>query len=158
MTQTTIRLNVNGQSYEVTARPDRFLVDLLREDMGVMDVKEACDEGECGSCTVLIDGEAVNSCIYLAAQCDGRQVTTASGLSSGGTLSSLQRAFARAGAVQCGFCTPGFVVAAEALLRDNPHPSDDDIRSGLAGNLCRCTGYNNIVAAVRRVAEGTDDE
>ena len=157
MNETTIHLDVNGQAYEVRTRPDRFLSDLLRDDLGILEVKEACDEGECGSCSVLVDGDAVDSCIYLAAQCDGRSITTVSGLATGGGLSALQRAFARAGSVQCGFCTPGFIVAADALLQDNPHPTDDEIRAGLAGNLCRCTGYNNIVAAVRAVAEGVDD-
>lgn len=154
MRTTPVRLKVNGEPYEVEVAPDRFLVDLLRDEVGALEVKEACDEGECGSCTVLLDGCAVDSCIYLAAQCDGRSVTTVAGLSR--DISSLQREFAEAGAVQCGFCTPGFIVAATAFLQGNPDPSDDEIRAALAGNLCRCTGYNNIVAAVRRAATSAD--
>ena len=153
-----IDVNVNGESHEVDVPPGRFLVDLLRQDLGILDVKEACDEGECGSCTVLLDGHAVDSCIYLAGQCNGREVVTVGGLSSGTQLSALQRSFANSGAVQCGFCTPGFIVAATALLEEQPDPSEAEIRTGLAGNLCRCTGYNGIVEAVQRAAEGRTDD
>jgi aerobic carbon-monoxide dehydrogenase small subunit len=153
-----IDLTVNGETYEVEAPPGRFLADLLRQDLGITDVKQACDEGECGSCTVLLDGLAVDSCIYLAAQCAGREVTTVGGLSRGEHLSSLQRVFATTGAVQCGFCTPGLIVAATALLEEQEHPTEKQIRAGLAGNLCRCTGYNGIVEAVARAAEGADHD
>ena len=149
-----LELSVNGQQYSVDVAAERFLLDLLRRDLGIHDVLEACDEGECGSCTVLIDGEAVDSCIYLAAQCRDREVTTVGGLSRGEQLSALQKAFVDAGAVQCGFCTPGLIVAATALLEEDPEPNEEAIREGLAGNLCRCTGYNNVVDAVARAARG----
>lgn len=153
-----IDVTVNGETYSVEAPPGRFLADLLREDLGILDVKQACDEGECGSCTVLLDGLAVDSCIYLAGQCSGREVTTVGGLSRGEQLSAIQRAFATAGAVQCGFCTPGFLVAATALLEECDDPTENEIRDGLAGNLCRCTGYNAVVDAVAEAAKGADHE
>ena len=147
-----IRLTVNGDERALEIPPDLFLSDLLRRHLGLFDVEEACAEGECGSCTVFVDDLIVDSCIYLAAQCDGREVTTVGGLSQGEELTALQQAFATSGAVQCGFCTPGFVVAATSLLSDNANPTEAQIREGLAGNLCRCTGYNGIVDAVRKAA------
>ncbi len=153
-----LTLSVNDDGYTVSVPPDTFLSTLLREHLGILDVQEACTEGECGSCTVFVDGIAIDSCIFLAAQCHGREVTTVSGLEPGGELTALQRSFARSGAVQCGFCTPGFVMSATSLLRDNPTPTDEEIREGLAGNLCRCTGYNGIIDAVREVAANTEDQ
>lgn len=154
----TVQFRLNGQRHEVAVRPHSFLLDVLRNQLGATEVKEACDEGECGSCTVLLDGAAVDSCILLAGQADGCEITTAASGASDARVAALQQAFVACGAVQCGFCTPGFVVAAAALLADTPDPTESEIREGLAGNLCRCTGYNNIVAAVQAAApQGADD-
>lgn len=147
-----LRLCVNGEPCEVSVRPGSYLLDVLREEFGRLDVKEACDEGECGACTVLVNGQPVDSCIYFTAQVAGRCVTTPAGLARGGSLHPVQQAFVDHGAVQCGFCIPGFIVAAAALLEENPMPSEDEIRLALAGNLCRCTGYTNIVRAVEAAA------
>jgi carbon-monoxide dehydrogenase small subunit len=147
-----LRLRVNGEPCEASVPPGSYLLDVLRGDLGRLDVKETCDEGECGACTVLVDGRAVDSCIYFGAQADGCSVTTPAGLARGGSLHPVQRAFADSGAVQCGFCIPGFVMAATALLEENPSPTEDEIRLSLAGNLCRCTGYTNIVRAVQAAA------
>jgi aerobic carbon-monoxide dehydrogenase small subunit len=152
MTETPVRFVVNGKPCEVRTSPGRFLLDVLRENLDQLDVKEACDEGECGACTVLVDGQPVDSCIYFCAQADGRAVTTAAGLADGDVLHPVQQAFIDHGAVQCGFCTPGFLVAAKALLAENPAPTEDEVRAGLAGNLCRCTGYGTIVRAVLAAA------
>jgi aerobic-type carbon monoxide dehydrogenase small subunit (CoxS/CutS family) len=149
-----LTLTVNGQPYQLYAEADRTLLQLLRADLGLTGTKEGCDDSECGACMVLVDGRPVNSCCYLALQTSGREVTTVEGLADGTELGVLQRAFLEEGGVQCGYCTPGMLVSATALLRSKPRPSDDDIRQALAGNLCRCTGYNKIVAAVRR-ATGT---
>jgi len=149
----SVDLRVNGSDYRLDVPPGAYLLDVLRDRLGLLGTKEACAEGECGACTVLLDGMAIDSCILFAAQANGREVTTVEGLSSPQHLSALQRAFARAGAVQCGFCTPGFLVAATELLERCAEPSEAEIRVGLAGNLCRCTGYTNIVAAVRAAAE-----
>jgi len=152
-----LRLTVNDGEYLVIAAAGAYLLDVLRDDLGLQGTKEACAEGECGSCTVLIDGEPVDSCIYFAAQATGRRITTIEGLGRNGAH-PVQRAFAALGAVQCGFCTPGFVVAAAALLQRSPNPGVDEIREALAGNLCRCTGYNNIVAAVLAAAGSQDGD
>ena len=149
MTETPVRFVLNGEPCEVRVAPGSFLLDVLRENLGQLDVKETCNEGECGACTVLVDGRSVDSCIYFCARADGHAVTTPAGLTDGERLDPVQRAFIDHGAVQCGFCTPGFVVAAKALLEENPSATEDEIRAGLAGNLCRCTGYANIVRAVR---------
>jgi aerobic carbon-monoxide dehydrogenase small subunit len=154
-TRTQLRFQVNGKPCEVQVHPGSYLLDVLRDDLGYLDVKEACDEGECGACTVLVDGHPVDSCIYFCAQASGRMVTTPAGLAEGDSLHPVQQAFIDNGAVQCGFCTPGFLVAAAALLAENPAPSEDQIRAGLAGNLCRCTGYANIVRAVQAAAQTT---
>ncbi|HAX82763.1 MAG TPA: (2Fe-2S)-binding protein [Actinobacteria bacterium] len=152
-----LRLTVNDGEYLVIAAAGAYLLDVLRDDLGLQGTKEACAEGECGSCTVLIDGEPVDSCIYFAAQATGKRITTVEGLGRNGAH-PVQRAFAALGAVQCGFCTPGFVVAAAALLQRSPNPGVDEIREALAGNLCRCTGYNNIVAAVLAAAGSQDGD
>ena len=152
-----LRLTVNDGEYLVIAAAGAYLLDVLRDDLGLQGTKEACAEGEGGSCTVLIDGEPVDSCIYFAAQATGRRITTIEGLGRNGAH-PVQRAFAALGAVQCGFCTPGFVVAAAALLQRSPNPGVDEIREALAGNLCRCTGYNNIVAAVLAAAGSQDGD
>jgi carbon-monoxide dehydrogenase small subunit len=157
-TSTQLRLRVNGKPCEVQVHPGSYLLDVLRDDLGYLDVKEACDEGECGACTVLVDGRPVDSCIYFCAQADGRSVTTPAGLAEGDSLHPVQQAFIDNGAVQCGFCTPGFLVAAAALLAENPAPSEDEIRAALAGNLCRCTGYANIVRAVQAAAQTSAED
>jgi len=142
-------LTVNGSLYEVDVRPTARLLDVLREDLGLTGTKEGCAEGECGACTVLVDGKAVASCVMLAVQARGKEIVTVEGLARDGELDLLQQKFVEYGAVQCGFCTPGMLMSAKALLMANPVPSDQDIRVALAGNLCRCTGYSAIVAAVK---------
>ena len=145
-------LNVNGAGYPVEIEPHRSLLSVLRTEVGLTGAKEGCDDSECGACMVLLDGRPVNSCSYLALQADGREVTTVEGLSSNGELHPLQRQFLEQGGVQCGFCTPGMLISAKALLDQNPDPSEDEIRIALSGNLCRCTGYQGIVRAVQAAA------
>ena len=147
-----ITLTVNGIAYEIPAAGRRTLVSVLRTDLGLTGTKEGCDDCECGACMVLIDGRPVNSCSFLAAQADGREVTTVEGLATDGEMHPLQRNILEEGGVQCGFCTPGMLISAMALLAANPEPTDDEIRVGLSGNLCRCTGYQKIIQAVRRTA------
>jgi aerobic-type carbon monoxide dehydrogenase small subunit (CoxS/CutS family) len=148
-----VTLQVNETGYAVEIEADRTLLSVLRGELGLTGSKEGCDDSECGACMVLVDGQPVNSCSYLALQTDGRQVTTVEGLAEGATLHPLQQAFLDHGGVQCGFCTPGMLISATALLAANPDPTDDEIRAGLSGNLCRCTGYVGIVAAVRSAAK-----
>lgn len=145
-------LNVNGVDYPIAADQGRNLLSVIRTEVGLTGTKEGCDDCECGACMVLVDGQPVNSCSYLAAQAQGRSVTTVEGLMKGDEMHPLQRNILEEGGVQCGFCTPGMLASATALLERNPSPSDEDIRIGLSGNLCRCTGYAKIVAAVRRTA------
>ena len=146
-------LRVNGFNYPVVIEPQRTLLSVLRDDLELTGSKEGCDDSECGACMVLIDGEPVNSCSYLALQTVGREVTTVEGLAAAdGELSPLQRAFLEAGAVQCGFCTPGMLISATALLRRNARPDDEEIKAALSGNLCRCTGYTPILAAVKQAS------
>ena len=147
-----IELRVNGQRREADVLGAESLLFVLRERLDLPGSKGACEEGECGSCSVLLDGELVCSCLVHGAQADGREVVTVEGLASEGRLNAVQRAFVAAGAVQCGFCTPGLVVATTALLARESDPTDDDIREALSGNLCRCTGYGRIFAAVREAA------
>lgn len=144
---------VNEKRIELDVEPDRRLLDLLREDLGLTGTKEGCGEGECGACTVILDGEAVHACMVLAIQLEGCHVTTIEGLEENGELSALQKIFAEEFAIQCGFCTPGMILSAKALLMHRPHPTDEEIRSALAGNLCRCSGYQQILRAVRRAEE-----
>ena len=143
---------VNGKSVTLETAPDRRLIDILREDLNLTGTKEGCAEGECGACTVILDGEAVHACLTLAVQLEGRQVLTIEGLSENGELDVLQRCFVEELAVQCGFCTPGMIMSARALLMHNPDPTEDEIRLALSGNICRCSGYVQIVAAVKRAA------
>jgi aerobic-type carbon monoxide dehydrogenase small subunit (CoxS/CutS family) len=145
-------LRVNGTTYPVELDPHLSLLRAVREVIGLTGSKEGCDDSECGACMMLLDGRPVNSCSYLALQADGREVTTVEGLADAEDLAPLQRAFLEEGGVQCGFCTPGMLISATALLRDNADPSEEEVRVGLAGNLCRCTGYDGIVRAVRGVA------
>jgi len=142
------RLNVNGAPYSVELDPHVNLLDAVRDAIGLTGSKEGCDDSECGACMMLLDGKPVNSCSYLALQADGRNVTTVEGLADGDELAPLQRALLEHGGVQCGFCTPGMLISATALLRSNPDPSEEDVRIALSGNLCRCTGYGGIVRAV----------
>jgi aerobic-type carbon monoxide dehydrogenase small subunit (CoxS/CutS family) len=150
------RLTVNGDSYSVELDPDVNLLDAVRNLIGLTGSKEGCDDSECGACMMLLDGKPVNSCSYLALQAVGRDVTTVEGLAEDDELAPLQRALLEHGGVQCGFCTPGMLISAMALLRSNPDPSEKDVRLALSGNLCRCTGYYGIVRAVLSVAaDGT---
>lgn len=148
MSRIEITLNVNGVDYPLEIEPHRTLLEVLREDIGLTGTKPNCLEGECGACTVLVDGRTVNSCIYLAVRAAGRSVVTIEGLAEGEKLHPLQAAFVEHGGVQCGYCTPGFIMAAAALLAENPRPSDDELTRALAGNICRCTGYTNIRKAI----------
>ena len=145
-------LTVNGTGYAVELDPHVSLLDAIRDVIGLTGSKEGCDDSECGACMMLLDGKPVNSCSYLALQAEGREVITVEGLADGDRLAPLQRAFLELGGVQCGFCTPGMLISATALLRANPDPSDDEVRIALSGNLCRCTGYTGIVRAVQSVA------
>jgi carbon-monoxide dehydrogenase small subunit len=146
------QLQVNGVTYPVHADQGRNLLSVLRGEIGLTGTKEGCDDCECGACMVLVDGQPVNSCSFLAVQAQGRNITTVEGLTTDGEMHPLQCNILEEGGVQCGYCTPGMLVSATALLARTPHPTDDDIRIGLSGNLCRCTGYAKIVAAVRRTA------
>jgi carbon-monoxide dehydrogenase small subunit len=148
-----IALTVNGEQLEADIWEGESLLFALREHLGLPGSKNACEQGECGSCSVLLDGTLVCACLVLAAQADGHEVVTVEGLSENGVLHRVQEAFVEAGAVQCGFCTPGLVVATADLLAHNPRPSDDEIREALSGNLCRCTGYAKILDAVRMAAD-----
>jgi aerobic carbon-monoxide dehydrogenase small subunit len=147
-----VRLVVNGQPHDVEVGVSHTLLDVLRDELGLTGSKECCAEGECGACTVLLDGEAVDSCLVLGVEADGREVTTIEGLASGDRLSRVQDAFLQTGSVQCGFCIPGMVMSAHYLLAGTPHPSGEEIREGLSGNLCRCGGYNQICGAVAAAA------
>jgi aerobic carbon-monoxide dehydrogenase small subunit len=147
-----IRFTLNGVKTEIDAAPDRRVVDILREDLGLTGTKEGCGAGECGACTILVGAETRLSCLMLAAQLAGLEITTVEGLAADGNLHPLQQAFVQSGAVQCGFCTPGMLLSSVALLTKNPHPSRAEIREGLSGNLCRCTGYQKIVDAVQAAA------
>lgn len=151
-TERTFELRVNGRSYRLAAHPTARLLDVLRDDLGLTGTKEGCGTGQCGACTVLLDGRAVNSCLMLIADAVEHEITTIEGLAPPGQFHPLQTAFVEHGAIQCGFCTPGMVLAAKALLDQNPHPTEEEIRRGLVGNLCRCTGYAKIVEAVQAVA------
>jgi aerobic-type carbon monoxide dehydrogenase small subunit (CoxS/CutS family) len=144
-------LTVNGTSYDLELDPHVSLLDAVRDAIGLTGSKEGCDDSECGACMMLLDGKPVNACSYLAMQAEGREVTTVEGLADGDELAPLQRAFLRYMGVQCGFCTPGMLISATALLRTNPDPTDDEVRLALSGNLCRCTGYQGILAAVHEV-------
>jgi carbon-monoxide dehydrogenase small subunit len=150
--KTLLRLRVNGEDHDVAAVSHKTLLEVLREEMGLTGTKHGCELGECGTCTVLVDGEPVLSCLALPVELEGRAITTVEGMAPPGRLHPLQQAFAELGAAQCGYCTPGILLTAEALLDRNPRPTRDEIRTALAGNLCRCTGYTKILDAVELAA------
>ncbi len=147
-------LTVNGTSYPVDLDPHQSLLRAVRDEIGLTGSKEGCDDSECGACMMLLDGKPVNSCSYLALQAEGREITTVEGLAGDEEIGPLQRAFLLQFGVQCGFCTPGMLISATALLAANPDPTEEEIRIGLSGNLCRCTGYDGIVKAVKLAAQG----
>jgi carbon-monoxide dehydrogenase small subunit len=144
-----LRMNLNGKNVQIQTKPSATLASVLREGFGLTGTKIGCEEGECGACTVLVDGQPVNSCIYPALKAAGRRVLTVEGLARGDKLHPVQAAFVEQGAVQCGYCTPGILLTAVALLEQNPHPTDAEIRRAISGNLCRCTGYVKIIKAIR---------
>ena len=143
-----VELNVNGEFYQVLIEPWRTLLEVLRETLNLTGTKEGCGRGDCGACTVLLDGKAVNSCLLLAIDAQGKNILTIEGLSQGGQLHPLQEAFIEHGAIQCGFCTPGMILSAKALLDKNPQPTVEEVRQAISGNLCRCTGYTKIIKAI----------
>ena len=149
-----IVLRINGELYEIEIEPRRTLLEVLREDLGLTGTKKGCDQGECGACTVLLDGKPVPSCLLLALDAQEQDILTVEGLAKeDGSLHPLQQAFIDHGAFQCGFCTPGMLLSAKALLDDNPHPSKEEVERAIAGNLCRCTGYNQIIEAILAVGQ-----
>lgn len=149
----SLTMTLNNEEVTIEVGPDALLVDVLRDQLELTGTKEACGEGECGACTVLLDGEPVTSCLVPALKAQGREVMTVEGLASGGELHPLQKAFIEHGAVQCGYCTPGMLMSAKALLDQNPHPTEGEIRQAISGNLCRCTGYVKIVEAIGAASE-----
>ena len=148
-----IKLTVNGEPCEVLVEPSDTLLQVIRDKLGLTGTKESCSLGDCGSCTVILDGKAVNSCLVLAMEANGGEVLTIEGLKEGTELHPIQKAFIEHGAIQCGFCTPGMVLSAKALLDENPTPAEEDVREAIGGNLCRCTGYVKIIEAVMAVAD-----
>lgn len=158
---TMIQLTINGQKYELEVDYELRLIDLLRDELGLTGTKEGCGKGECGTCTVIMDGKTVNSCLVLAFQADGREILTIEGMGTHSNLHPIQEAFIRNGAVQCGYCIPGMVLSTKALLEKYAHPTENQIRRGISGNLCRCTGYQKIVDAIQDAAQvlgGDGDE
>jgi carbon-monoxide dehydrogenase small subunit len=147
-----IHLKVNDEEYELEVGPQELLLDVIRDSLNLTGTKRGCDTGDCGACTIIMDGRAVNSCLILAVEADGKEILTIEGLAKNGTLHPLQKAFVEYGAIQCGFCTPGMILSAKALLDENPDPSEEEIRRAIAGNLCRCTGYTKIVQAIKACA------
>ena len=153
MNRRRIKFKLNGELVEVDVRPNELLLNVLREKFHLTGTKYSCGLGECGACTVLVDGEPVLACLTLAVDVNGKEVVTIEGLAKNGELDPIQRAFAEEGAIQCGFCTPGFIIITKALLSENPNPTEEEIREYIRGNLCRCTGYVNIVKAIKRASE-----
>jgi len=148
-----IAVTVNGEKYQLDIEPHRLLLEFLRDDLGLTGTKEGCGLGDCGACTVLLDGKAVNSCLVLAVDVHQKAIMTIEGISNNQGLDSLQESFINTGAIQCGFCTPGMILSAKALLNENPKPDISEIKEGIAGNICRCTGYQKIVEAIQSVSE-----
>ena len=153
MKKEVVRLSVNGQVHEVAVEPNALLLDVLRADLGLTGTKCGCDDSSCGACTVLVNGEPQMSCLLLAASCQEDEITTIEGLAQDGELQPLQTGFSVEGGAQCGFCTPGMILTAKSFLDRNPEPSDEELREALSGNLCRCTGYTQILASIRRAIE-----
>ncbi len=153
MAKNLVAFNINGEPEEILVQPWTTLLEAVRDELQLTGSKEGCGNGNCGACTVLLNGKAVNSCCVLAVEVDGQDVVTIEGLAKNGKLDPLQESFIEYGALQCGFCTPGFLVSARAFLKSNPHPTEEEIRHAIAGNLCRCTGYDKIVRAIQAVAE-----
>lgn len=156
MTRHEISLRVNGRKYDLTVDSRRTLLRVIREDLGLKGTKKGCEEGECGACSVIVDGRVVDSCLYLAVEADGKEILTIEGLRRGRVLHPLQQSFIDHGAFQCGYCTPGMILTAKALLDKNPHPTEEEVRKGIEGNFCRCTGYQKIVQAILAAA-GRED-
>ncbi len=152
-----IEFEVNNRPVVLDTEPDRRLLDVLRDDLGLLSVKEGCSEGECGACTVILNGRAVLSCLTMVGQVQGGRILTSEGLVKDGELHPIQKAFVEAGAVQCGFCTPGFVMSSYALLQRNPNPDEDAIKQALSGNICRCTGYAQLIEAVQAAAKANNE-
>ena len=148
-----IKLTVNNTEYDLSVKPSATLLEVLREDLTLIGTKEGCGEGECGACTIIMDGKAVNACLVLAIEAEGKKITTIEGLAEGETLHPIQQAFVDVGGLQCGFCTPGMILSTKVLLDKNGNPTDEEIRKGLEGNFCRCTGYTKIIESVRAAAE-----
>jgi len=148
-----VKFSLNGKDIECETRTNKTLLDLLREDMGVTSVKKGCENGECGACTVLLDGAPVTSCLVIAPQVDGRSVKTIDGLNDELLMENLRQAYLEDGAIQCGFCTPGMLISSYALLRDNPRPTVEEIKKAIEGNICRCTGYVQIIKAIKHASE-----
>jgi carbon-monoxide dehydrogenase small subunit len=149
----TIQLSINRRTHKMQVEPHWTLLDLLRNELGILGAKRGCDKGDCGTCTVLVNGRPVNACLYLAARANNKEVLTVEGLETEDGLHPLQKAFLQKGAVQCGFCTPGMLMAAVSLLDENPNPTEKEVRSAISGNLCRCTGYQHIVDAILLASE-----
>ena len=148
-----IKITVNGKTYELHVKPWATLLEVIRDDLGLTGTKEGCGLGECGACTVIMDGNTVNACLVLAPEADGKKITTIEGLAQGDTLHPIQEAFMEQGGLQCGFCTPGIILSTKALLDENPTPTDEEMRRGLAGNFCRCTGYTKIFESIKVAAQ-----
>lgn len=153
MSKKLMNFHVNGKTYEAEVDPATRMIDVLRDSFCLTGTKEGCGEGECGACTIIMDGKAVNACLVLAGQAEHANIITIEGLSVNGELSRLQMAFVESGAIQCGFCSPGMILSAKALLDQNPHPSERDIKIAISGNLCRCTGYQKIVQAIKSASK-----
>ena len=149
----TIRFTINGEKREAEVKANLRLLDLIRDELDLTGTKEGCAGGECGACTVIVDGKAINSCLLLAVEADGKEIITIEGLAEGAVLDPLQESFIQHGALQCGFCIPGMIMSAKALLKKNPHPNEMEVREAISGNLCRCTGYQKIVEAILAVTE-----
>jgi carbon-monoxide dehydrogenase small subunit len=151
-----INLTINGEKYEILVEPWQPLVDIIREEIGLTGTKKGCGTGDCGACTIILDGKAVCSCLILGVEVDGKEILTIEGLKLGEKLHPIQEAFVHFGAIQCGFCTPGMIMAAKSLLDHHPHPTEDQVKIGISGNLCRCTGYKKIIEAILNVSEQLD--
>lgn len=149
----SLHLKVNGEKYQVEVEPQEILLDVIRDKLNLTGTKRGCDTGDCGACTIIMEGKAVNSCLVLALEANGKEIVTIEGLAKKGQLHPLQEAFVQHGAVQCGYCTPGMIMSAKALLDENRNPTEEEIRKAIAGNLCRCTGYAKIVQAIQVVAD-----